>query len=225
MGNSNFIFAQKITGDGNVVKEIRSISAFDKIEAGGVINVVLIQGNGESLIVEADKNLIPLVQTKVEGSTLYISTKEKTEIEESTKMNVYITFGNLKEIVLTGVGNVNTENPIKSENLTVKNNSVGNMNLKLDCVNLKIENNSVGNTTLTGNADNAEINLNSVGNLKAFDLIVRVLKIDNNSIGNAEVNSEKEIYISQNGMGNISYKGNAVVKKLENNGTGNVKKD
>ncbi|MBL8007316.1 MAG: DUF2807 domain-containing protein, partial [Ignavibacteria bacterium] len=136
MSIPDLIFAQKITGDGNVVKEIRSISSFDKIETGGVINVVLIQGNGESLIVESDKNLIPLVQTKVEGSTLFISTKEKTEIEESTKMNVYITFGNLKEIVLTGVGNVNTENPIKSENLTVKNNSVGNMNLKLDCVNL-----------------------------------------------------------------------------------------
>lgn len=225
MGNSNFIFAQKITGDGNVVKEIRSISAFDKIEAGGVINVVLIQGNGESLIVEADKNLIPLVQTKVEGSTLYISTKEKTEIEESTKMNVYITFGNLKEIVLSGVGNVNTENPVKSENLSVKNNSVGNMDLKLECGNIKIENNSVGNTTLSGNADKAEISLNSVGNLEAFDLRVQVLIIDNNSVGNAEVNSEKEIYITQNGMGNISYRGNAVVKKLVNNGVGKVKKD
>ncbi|HMS63964.1 MAG TPA: head GIN domain-containing protein [Ignavibacteria bacterium] len=218
-------FAQKISGDGNVVKETRSLTSFNKIESDGVVNVILIQSGSEFAEVETDKNLQQIVVTSVKDNTLTITTKKDSEIENSTKLNVYVNFKDIKSLELNSVGNIKSQGQLKLSKLDIENNSVGNIDLNLDCNTLEIENNSVGNTTLTGNVDNCIVELNSVGNLSAFDLVAQTLVIESNAVGNAEVNSVKEISISQNGMGNIVYKGDAVVKKLEKSGLGNVKKE
>ncbi|MBK7157367.1 MAG: DUF2807 domain-containing protein [Ignavibacteria bacterium] len=225
MSGTNFVSAQEIKGNGDVTKETRSVASFDIIENDGVVNITLIQADIESVIVEADRNLLPVIITKVKDNTLFISTKEGAEIEKSTKLNVYVSFRDLKKLELNSVGNLSSQNQLKLNNLEIENNSVGNIDLNLDCNKLNIESNSVGNTVLTGKVNDFKIELNSVGNLKAFDLVAQTLNIESNAVGNAEVNSQKEISISQNGMGNITYKGDAIVKKLDRSGLGNVRKE
>ena len=225
MSGTNFVSAQKLKGDGDVTKETRSVSSFDILENDGLVNITLIHADIESVIVEADRNLLPVIITKVKDNTLFISTKEGAEIEKSTKLNVYVSFRDLKKLELNSVGNLSSQNQLKLNNLEIENNSVGNIDLNLDCNKLNIESNSVGNTVLTGKVNDFKIELNSVGNLKAFDFVAQTLNIESNAVGNAEVNSQKEISISQNGMGNITYKGDAIVKKLDRSGLGNVRKE
>lgn len=224
MNNPDFLSAQDLKSNGEVARETRSLASFDNIENDGAVNITLIQADIESVVVEADRNLLPVIITKVKDNKLFISTKEGTEIEKSTKLNVYVSFRDLKKLELNSVGNVSSQNQLKLNNLRIGNNSVGNISLNIDCNELEVENNSVGNTTLSGKVNKANIEMNSVGNLKASELTAQILSIESNAVGNAEVNSEKEIYIIQNGMGNITYRGNAVVKKLEKNGIGNVNK-
>jgi len=224
MSTATLINAQEIKGNGNVVQETRSVTSFDKIRSDGVMNITLIQGDADFVIVEADKNLQPVIITKVTDNKLIITTKEDAEIKKSTKLNIYITFKNIDKLELNGVGNVKSQNQLNLKILTIENNSVGNIDLNLDCDKIILENNSVGNAEFSGKVNEFNIELNSVGNLKAFDLTAQTLNIESNAIGNAEITCDKEITITQNGLGNISYKGNAVVKKLDKSGFGNVKK-
>jgi len=219
------INSQSLYGDGNVVKENRTVSSFDKVEINGVVNVYLKQGSSESAVVEADKNLVPYILTSVKNGTLTISTKEDFNLKKSTKLKVYVTLKNITDLECNSVGNVKTESKLDLNDINIENNSVGNIDLELDCNKLTLENNSVGNSTLSGNIDVGNIEHNGVGNIKAFDLKADVLTIESNAVGNAEVSSEREIYIELNGMGNINYKGAAAVKKLEKNGFGNIKKN
>lgn len=218
------IHSQSIYGDGNIVKESRDISSFNKIEINGLVNVYLKQGTTESVTVEADKNLIPYILTSVKNGIMNISTKEDFNLKKSTKLNVYVTLNNITDLECNGVGNVKTESKLDLNDINIENNSVGNIDLEINCNKLILENNSVGNTILTGNIDIGNIEHNGVGNIKAFDLKSDILTIESNAVGNAEVSSEREIYIELNGMGNINYKGAAAVKKLEKNGFGNIKK-
>lgn len=222
--SASTLLAQKITGDGNVVKETRSLPSFDKIESSGIVNIFLTQGDREFAVIESDKNLLALIETYVNDNTLFVKTKEDVSIKKSTKMNVYITLKNLSEINLSGVGNVESSGKLKINDLKIENSGVGNIKLNLDSKNLACELDGVGNVILTGNVTTVVISNNGVGNVKAFDLTADILNIQSNGVGNAEVNSDKEIYISLNGMGNVSYKGNAIVKELSKNGFGNVKK-
>lgn len=65
MSGMNFVTAQEIKGNGEVTKETRSVASFDIIENDGVVNITLIQADKESVIVEADRNLLPVIITKV----------------------------------------------------------------------------------------------------------------------------------------------------------------
>lgn len=218
------IQAQDISGDGNVVRETRSIGSFDEIQTEGVISVYLKQGDYESVVVETDKNLQFYVQTFVKGNTLTIKNKDEADIEKSTKMNVYVTLKDIKKLEISGVGKIETENQLNLKDLTIDNSGVGSTILDLRCSKLKADINSVGNLTLKGEITNVSIDHNGVGNIKAEDLSAEILRIESNGVGNAEVNSSKEIYINLNGIGNVSYKGNAVVKEMNINGMGKVTK-
>lgn len=59
-----------------MTKETRSVSSFEILENDGVVNITLIQADIESVIVEADRNLLPVIITKVKDNTLFISTKK-----------------------------------------------------------------------------------------------------------------------------------------------------
>lgn len=216
--------AQEITGDGNVVKETRNIGSFSEITTEGVVNVFLSQGSTESVVIEADQNLIPYIITKSDGNKLVIRTKDKIEIEGSTKMNVYVTLKNITKLENNNVGKLETVNQLKLNSLKIDDSSVGSTKLDLKCSDLIVDFNSVGNLTLKGEITNVSIDHNGVGNVNAEDLSADIVKIDNNGVGNAEVNSNKELYMNLNGVGNISYKGNGVIKEININGMGKVKK-
>lgn len=217
-------FSQSLKGDGNVVKEIKYVEPFDKIVLNGIVNLFLKQGDNEKVEIETDKNLIPYIEIKSSDKTLEITTGKNADIKSSTKLNAYITLKNINEIELNSVGNLKSTGKLELNDINIESNSIGNIELDIDCNKLILECNSIGNVTLSGNADNVDIQQNSIGNVKAFDLKADKLKIENNSIGNSEVYSDKEIYITLNGTGNISYSGSAAVKKLEKNGIGSVKK-
>ncbi len=222
--NSSDLLAQKIIGDGNVTKEVRTIAPFDKIQLDGVMSIFLKQDDVESITVESDKNLLPLIEAKVQNNKLIIGTRKDAGIKKSTKMNVYISFKNIDFLEMNGVGNVQSQNQLKLGELRIINSAVGNLNLDLDCDNFTADINSVGSAKFSGKTRNAVIDHNGVGSIKAFDLLVGILRIQSNGVGDSEVNSENEIYIDVNGVGIVSYKGNATVKALNVNGLGKVKK-
>lgn len=216
--------AQEVKGNGNVVKETRTIDSFNEIVVEGLVSVYLSQGSAESVVVETDKNLQPYVVTKLKGSTLTIRNKDDAEIEKSTKMNVYVTLKDINKLEINNVGKVESNGSLNLSSLKIDANGVGSTKLDLISNKLNVDFNSVGSLTLTGEITNVLIDHNGVGNIKAEDLSAEILKIDNNGVGNAEVNSSKEIYINLNGIGNVSYKGNAVVKEMNINGMGKVTK-
>ncbi len=224
MSSATLLPAQKLTGDGNVVKETRSTPSFSEIEINSALNVFLKQSDEESVFIESDKNLIPYIRTYVEDGKLIIDMKDKFKLKKSTKLNVYVTLKNLTNLINNSVGNVKSENNLKLSSLNIKNNSVGNLVLDISCDNLNADLNSVGNVSFSGRVNKANIQNNGVGNLDAEDMTAEVLLIENNSVGNSIVNATREIYIEANGVGDVSYKGTAELKKSESNGVGKIKK-
>ena len=208
----------------NTIKETRTISSFTEIEINTASNVFLKQSENESITLEGNTNLVSNIKTYVEDGRLIIENKEKNKSEKNASLNIYINFKDLTKLVNNSVGNVKSENRLNLSSFNLENNSVGNLDIDINCNNLNAEINSVGNVTFTGNVKKANIQNNSVGNLDAFDLTADVLKIENNSVGDSKVNATGEIYIEANGVGNVSYKGSAVLKKSESNGVGKIKK-
>ena len=204
----------KIEGSGNVITKDVTIQPFDQLEANGVFNVVLTQGNKESLKIEAEDNLQALFEIKNEGSKLMVDMKKDSHFNSKKKMTVYITFKNLKSMDLKMVGNVSSEGNLNFSDLSLANKSVGSVDLALNAQKLDIENKSVGNLRLSGKAENAIIRSNSVGAIKASDLLVQTMDIDNDGVGSAEVNAVKELKVKDSFLGKVKNAGSATAKRI-----------
>ncbi|MFN2440600.1 MAG: head GIN domain-containing protein [Chitinophagaceae bacterium] len=204
---------ETIEGNGKLVTRDINVQPFDALNASGVYELKLVQGDKESVKIEADENLQELFTVKNDGSQLNIEMKKNISLRGKMRVKVYVTFRNLKSIELSTVGNVSTEKQLSFSDLTLKNKSVGNVDLNFTANKLDLKNTSVGNLKLQGKAQTAVFKNSGVGNLRAGELIVQSMDIDNSGVGNAEVNAEKELKVSDNMLGRVTNKGAAPMKK------------
>jgi hypothetical protein len=181
-----------------------------------VYELRLTQGDKESVKKEADENMQEYFNVRNEGSKLIIEMDKLKDrnLKTKTHMKVYVTFKKLKEMDLSTVGNVVSENKLSFENLDFKNKSVGNVDLNMSVNKLELNNKSVGNVKLSGKAQDVVVKNNGVGNLSAGSFVVQTMYIDNTSVGNAEVNAEKNLKVKDSFLGKVSNKGTAQMRRM-----------
>jgi Putative auto-transporter adhesin, head GIN domain len=213
-----------IEPSGHIITKDVSVKSFDAIRAKGLYELILSQGNGESVKIEADDNLIDLFSVTNEGSTLVIDMPElkdkninfkNKDDHQSLKLKVYVNCKNLKSLDVGVIGNVHSETIIKSNAFEIDSKNVGNIDLKLAADKLTVYNKGVGNITLNGSATNAVIKNSGVGELEGKDLVVQTMNIDNSGVGKANVNVQKDLTIKQSFLGKVSNKGAAKTHEME----------
>lgn len=207
---------ETIEGNGKVVTKEVPVSSFDALKASGIYELKLSQGDRETVKIEADENLQDLFEVRNEGSKLIIDMKklEHKNLKSKDKMKVYVTFKKLKEMELSTVGNVVSEEQLSFDDLNMENKSVGNVELKLTANKIDLKNKSVGNVKLSGKAQDAVFKNSGVGSLEAGNFIVQTINIENTGIGSAEVNAEKNLKVRDSFLGKVKNKGNAQMRKM-----------
>jgi hypothetical protein len=211
--NDKYDDKDRIEGSGNVITKDIAIKSFDELDASGIFNLQLSQGDKETVRIEADDNLMDLFIVENEGSTLKISMKKNSNFNSKKHLRVYVTFKTLKSMELSMVGGTSSDEKLKFADLKLKNQSVGSVNLNMTLQTLNLENESVGSVKLEGRAENAVVKNNSVGSINAGNFVVQKMDIENNGVGSATVNAEKELKYSDSFLGKVSNRGNATVKK------------
>ena len=211
--NDKYDDKDRIEGSGNVITKDISVNSFDELDASGVFNLQLSQGDKETLRIEADDNLMDLFIVENEGSTLTIKMKKNSNFNSKKQLKVYVTFKTLKSMNLGMVGGTSSDEKLKFADLKLKNQSVGSVSLNMTLQTLNMENQSVGSVKLEGSAENAIVKNNSVGSINAGNFVVQKMDIENNGVGSATVNAEKELKYSDSFLGKVSNRGNATVKK------------
>ena len=211
--NDKYDDKDRIEGSGNIITKEITVKSFDELNASGVFNLLLSQGDKESLKIEADDNLMDLFIIENEGSTLKIKMKKNSNFNSKKQLKVYVTFKTLKSMDLGMVGGTSSDDKLKFTDLKLKNQSVGSVSLNMTLQTLNLENQSVGSVKLEGSAENAVVKNNSVGSINAGNFVVQKMDIENNGVGSATVNAEKELKYKDSFLGKVSNKGNATVKK------------
>ena len=207
---------ETIEGNGKMVTRDVAVSSFNALQASGVYELKLSQGNKESVKIEADENLQQYFNVRNEGNKLVIDMEKlkNKNLKNSGKMRVYITFKNLKELQLKTVGNVSSEDQLSFDDLDLNTKSVGNVDLNFTAKKLDLESSSVGNLKLSGKANEAVVKHTGVGSLQAGNFVVQTMNIENTGVGSAEVNAEKNLKVKDSFLGKVKNKGNATVHRM-----------
>jgi len=212
-----------VRGDGNVIRHEIPVDIYNDIKVEGAIDVVYVAKPDEAayLEVEADDNIIPLIDIKVKGRTLNIKARESIN---PSRFTVYTNSPSLKYIESKGASNISLQGGIAGDELKIEMKGTG--SLKADNVvyekgEFKLQ--GAGNMEMGGQIHKAKYEITGTGNIHASELSVDELECRLKGNGNMEVNAVEKMSIEISGRGDVSYKGNPQITKQKIKGAGTVK--
>ena len=127
-----FIDLSRVRGSGDIVTEERDVSGFSKIDLTCSGDVVLTQGEKDSLTIEGEDNILQYVTTEVRGDTLVLGTEPNINLVFSKHLTFYVTMKDVNEINISGSGSVNSD-AVETEDLDLSIGGSGDITLeKLD---------------------------------------------------------------------------------------------
>jgi len=202
-------------GSGNVVAETREVGDFHVIEVAYPAQVTVTQGSSESVMVEADDNFLPGLQTRVQNGTLEIfyRTENGERVNPSKTVKITIVVKELDNVRINGAGDVNVEG-VESDKLQISVSGAGDVELKgIDVNKLSVDLSGAGNVVASGDADQFDLSISGLGSFKGQELHTKTANIDMSGAGSAVVWVDDELDAQISGTGSIDYYGSPNVSK------------
>jgi hypothetical protein len=162
------IFMDQIVGSGNRITEERQVKSFEAIEAGSNFDIVIEKGEIPGLVIEADDNLMPHITTEVRGKTLKITTEVRFKL--TGKIKLFITYGQLEELKLSGAAELQSEDVIEARNFAISLSGASKASLQLRADDLQSRLSGASKLYISGVADEVEARLSGASRLFADQL-------------------------------------------------------
>jgi hypothetical protein len=220
-----------VIGSGEIVTQTMDVSGFQRVTLEGFGDVFIEQGQTESLSVETDENILPLLNVRVRGRELILGTKNGVNVNPSKSITYKLTVQDLDAISLSGSGSFHAA-PLNSGNFQVKVSGSGDVNITgLVAEALSIELNGSGNILvenidvktvdtsvqgsgdikLEGQADTEKVRVGGSGNYLAGDLQTNAADVNVPGSADVTVWVENELNITVSGSGDIRYYGKPAI--------------
>ncbi|MCX6249916.1 MAG: DUF2807 domain-containing protein [Bacteroidetes bacterium] len=210
------------TGNGNVIKQTREVSTFNSISVSGAYDVILSQGTAQSVVIEADENLLPLIKTEVRGNELEIYNKHS--IGHSHCMKVYVTVTDLRKIDLSGAVDLSTQTKLTTDELSIDESGASDTKMDIAVKKLNIDCSGGSKLRFSGSATQVRMDVSGAVDIFAYDLATESFHLEISGAGKAEINVSKELNASISGAGTVHYKGTPEKLLTDVSGAGSIRK-
>jgi hypothetical protein len=180
-----------VRGSGTIITDSRPVSGFDEVVVFGSGDVFIDIAGTESLEVETDDNLVPLITTDVVGGRLELSVVPDTNLDPSQDIVFTITATELTAVTILGSADIEATNV----------NSPG----------FEVTVNGSGNVTLAGTVERLDATINGSGDFAGEDLVTTTAGATINGSGSIAINVTDELTARIAGSGDITYLGDPSV--------------
>ena len=220
--------AQRITGSGRVVSEMRTLPPFQGVALSGSMDLVVRQGATQAVQVEIDDNLLPFLETEVSGSgdnaTLQVRWKRGLSTYNLTTAKISVIVPRLTSLSASGSGDMTVE-PFETPSLSIRVSGSSDTRLqKLTTAQLQIAISGSGDVDGAGSATKLRIDVSGSGDVKLRDMKSDDVQISIAGSGDASVHAEKSLDVRIAGSGDVTYTGNAATVNAKVAGSGSVNK-
>lgn len=207
--------AATVQGSGNTATETRTVPEFGAVASKGSIDVVVRQGAQPSVQVQADDNLLPLLETVVEGgsSTLQVRWKHGESVSTRSKVLVTVVTPRLSALAVAGSGDIRLEAfNTPALQLAVAGSGDARLdNLSTEALTVSIA--GSGDVSGKGSAARTKISIAGSGDVGLMELRSDEVTVSIAGSGDAAVNAQKSLSVSIAGSGDVVYSGAAQVTR------------
>ena len=203
-----------VAGSGRMTTETRPVSNFDSVAFAGFGELDIIQGDSESLTIQAEDNIMPYITTQVTNGTLtigYNSRYGSDWIRPTQPIKFSLALKNLNALELSGAGNIQAAS-LTSDQLSIRVSGAGNANIeKLDTKRLSTTLSGAGNLNIAGQTSNQDHRLTGLGSLQAGNLKSQSAKVTISGAGSAKMAVAESLDATLSGVGSVEYYGSPKV--------------
>lgn len=211
---SNVSLAQgRVDGNGDLKKESRDVSGFTGLEVGGSARVILVQGSTESVQIEAESNLLPIIVTNVENHNLSIHFKKGYNVHHNKPITVWVTVKDIDYIGASGGVSIDATKGIKTDRIKVDVSGSMKIDLALQAKELNADFSGSADAHITGNVERASYDVSGSAKIIAPDFQTSESNVDISGSGKLDLAVAKELNVSVSGSGNVHYKGSPTITK------------
>ena len=190
-----------VVGSGVAKSESREVGEFTRVESAGSANVAIQIGEKQSVVVETDDNILPLIDTKVTGDRLVIGSHESYSTRLGVKVTIVVPA--LHEARLSGSG------------------SIGVTGLAAQAFEASVT--GSGDIHLRGTSDSLNAAIAGSGSIDATELSAGAADAHITGSGNIRIVATKSLGAEISGSGDVRYGGNPARVEKKVTGSGNVK--
>ncbi len=203
-------------GSGNLVRQDRSLSPFTEIEAGSAFEIILEQGEPQTVAVETDDNYLESIETSIRNNRLVIESKG---IRNPTALKVYIKVPDITLLKLDGAARLDSKGELKATNLEIEASGASKATLTLDAQLLKSDISGASKVTLKGKATSHDVDVSGAAYLEALKLATQSTTASVSGAARARIYAVSELVAEISGAGSISYYDQPDVKKISKPGS------
>jgi|SRR5262245_35066433 len=188
-------------GSGVPATQTRDVAAFKSVELAGANNVVVRVGGEQSVVVNADDNLVDRVTTDVHSGTLVIA-NTSGGFTTNSPMSVDVDVPTLDALTLTGSGNIVVTG--------------------IDAESLEVSLPGSGMITGDGTATRLDVRVDGSGMVQFAELVASDVRAAVAGSGSVFITATKSLAASVSGSGAIVYAGNPQDVTRSVTGTGAI---
>ena len=176
-------------GSGNVITESRTVSDFDEVVLSSSGKVVVEVNGAESLTIEAEDNIMPLLTAEVRNGRLELGTT--SSISPTVTVVYTISAATLDGVSISGSGDITV--------------------VEINTDSFKAEISGSGQIEVAGTSDALEVEISGSGRYAGANLAVSVATVDVSGSGHAVVNATDELDADVSGSGTVEYIGDPIL--------------
>lgn len=174
-----------VKGSGEAASEDRDVKEFKAIDVGSSFEVVITAQKEFSVTVEADDNILPLIETEVRRGVLRIECSRR--VSPKTPMKIIISAPDIENIETSGAANVTLR--------SIKNSS------------LHIDSSGASKIFVTGETTKLVVEVSGATKIDAEGLITEYADIDTSGASQVSVNVLNGLRTDASGASKITYTG------------------
>ena len=192
-----------------MITETRDVRDFDEVVVQGRGDLILEQGDVESVVIEADAAVMPHVKAAVEGRRLVLGLEHWWDslLFPLAPLRFHVSAVMVNRVTISGSGSVRAE-ALRSDDLRLEISGSGDMafpQLTAGAVSLGIS--GGGKMKVSGEAESIAVRISGSGNVQTSELATQAAEVRISGSGNVSVNPAQTLDVQISGSGTVKYIG------------------
>lgn len=208
-----FSSCEKVIGKGPIVTETRTTREFSEIEFSVPGNIRFIQSANTEIMIEAQQNIIDIIETYVSGDELKVKVRDNKNIKSHEEITITVRAPSVHSLTLKGSGNLDVPGNFNPEYGRLRISGSGNIWVNsVETKELEVGISGSGNIQVqNGSTVHEEISISGSGDVDVLGVEASTASAHTSGSGTTKVFVNDELEARISGSGDVFYKGTPAV--------------